>query len=151
MPCKPLPVKRWVPGRSICWAGRGNGEPFWVRAGKLCWRLCPPSGGPVQTLCGSAWEEAVRASSAVENWHSVLRPYLAVHRRLSTGMLALVACWHNHRIAERGQHQGLSPLMRRGLTPLSSDWRLTLGYPSQEATCRPVTSTNGQAVLALAA
>ena len=28
----------------------------------------------------SAWDQAVRASSVVENWHSVLRPFLAVHR-----------------------------------------------------------------------
>ena len=29
----------------------------------------------------AAWDDVVRASSAVENWHSILRPHLAVHRR----------------------------------------------------------------------
>ena len=98
-----------------------------------------------------AWEEAVRASSAVEKWLSRLRPYLAVHRCLSTAMLALVAFWHNHRIAQRGLHQGHSPLMRSGLTPLSSDWRQTLGYPSQEPSGLPAASTAPHPALALAA
>jgi transposase-like protein len=75
------------------------------------------------------WDEAVRASSAVENWHSILRPYLAVHRTLSSGMLALVAVWHNHRVAPRGLHQGHSPLQRSGFSDLSGDWLVSLGYP----------------------
>src|SRR5205085_10938482 len=77
----------------------------------------------------AAWEATVRASSAVENWHSVVRPYLAVHRSLSSGMVALLAVWHNHRIAERGLHRGQSPLMRSGMTQASSDWLVALGYP----------------------
>jgi hypothetical protein len=101
----------------------------------------PADWRPVAAPLFKAWEEAVRASSAVENWHSILRPYLAVHRRLSTGMLALVAFWHNHRIAERGLYQGQSPLMRSGLTELGSDWLLTLGYPPHEATRLPFTDT----------
>lgn len=74
-------------------------------------------------------DEAVRASSAVGNWHSILRPSLAVHRTLSSGMLALVAVWHNHRLAPRGLHQGQSPLHRSGFSDLSGDWLVTLGYP----------------------
>jgi hypothetical protein len=62
----------------------------------------PPHWRPSADLVLQAWEEAVRASSAVENWHSILRPYLAVHRQLSMGMLALVAVWHNHRLMPRG-------------------------------------------------
>jgi hypothetical protein len=42
-----------------------------------------------------AWERTVRVSSAVENWHSIVRPHLAVHRTLSAGMVALLAVWHN--------------------------------------------------------
>lgn len=38
-----------------------------------------------------AWEHAVRASSQAQVWHSLVRPHLAVHRRLSAGMLALLA------------------------------------------------------------
>ena len=75
------------------------------------------------------WSLAVRASSAVENWHSIVRPHLAVHRSLSAGMLALLAVWHNHRVAPRGLHQGLSPLQRSDRTNGATDWLVALGYP----------------------
>jgi hypothetical protein len=77
----------------------------------------------------SIWSRAVRASSAVENWHSIIRPHLAVHRSLSAGMLALLAVWHNHRVAPRGLHQGLSPLQRSDSSKGASDWLAALGYP----------------------
>ena len=76
-----------------------------------------------------AWERAVRASSAVENWHSILRPHLAVHRRLSPGMLALLAVWHNHGVFSRGVHAGASPLQLSGMSDAPTDWLLALGYP----------------------
>jgi hypothetical protein len=91
-----------------------------------------------------AWDGAVRASSAVENWHSILRPYLAVHRTLSTGMLALLAVWHNHRVAPRGLHQGQSPLQRSGFSELTSDWLVALGYPP----VAPVSVTSSTLALA---
>ncbi len=69
-----------------------------------------------------AWERAVRASSAVENWHSIVRPHLAVHRTLSAGMLALLAVWHNHHGAPRGLQEGLSPLQRTGALQPETDW-----------------------------
>jgi hypothetical protein len=75
------------------------------------------------------WSLAVRASSAVENWHSIVRPHLAVHRSLSAGMLALLAVWHNHRVAPRGLHQGRSPLQRSGQVKQANDWLVALGYP----------------------
>lgn len=80
-----------------------------------------------------AWETAVRASSAVENWHSIVRPHLAVHRTLSAEMLALLAVWHNHRIAPRGLHEGLSPLQRTDATTPAMDWLTTLGYSTYAA------------------
>jgi hypothetical protein len=98
----------------------------------------------------AAWDGAVRASSAVENWHSVLRPYLAVHRTLSTGMLALLVVWHTHRMAPRGLHRGQSPLMRSGLTPVSLDWLEALGYPPPEGTHPPEPRVDQQPLLALA-
>jgi hypothetical protein len=79
-----------------------------------------------------AWERAVRASSAVENWHSILRPHLAVHRTLSAGMLALLAVWHNHRVFTRGVHQGFSPLQLSGMLDAPTDWLVALGYPSAD-------------------
>jgi hypothetical protein len=76
-----------------------------------------------------AWEQAPRASSAVEHWHSILRPHLAVHRTLSPGLLALLAVWHNHRVFTRGVHRGFSPLQLSGLAEAPTDWLLALGYP----------------------
>jgi hypothetical protein len=75
-----------------------------------------------------AWDQAVRASSVVENWHSIVRPHLAVHRTLSAGLLALLAVWHNHRIAPRGLHEGLSPLQRTGSPVSQQHWLAALGY-----------------------
>ena len=81
----------------------------------------------------SAWDQAVRASSVVENWHSIVRPHLAVHRILSAGMLALLAVWHNHRIAPRGLHSGLSPLQRTGSPSSERNWLAALGYSALAA------------------
>jgi len=81
----------------------------------------------------ATWDQAVRASSAVENWHSILRPHLAVHRTLSAGMLALLAVWHNHRIAPRGLHEKLSPLQRTGSTSSDTTWLAALGYSALAA------------------
>jgi hypothetical protein len=98
-----------------------------------------------------AWSLAVRASSAVENWHSILRPHLAVHRSLSAGLLALLAVWHNHAVAPRGHHRGQSPLMRSGMSPQSHDWLAALGYPPVGAVCLPESQADPEAGLALAA
>jgi len=99
-----------------------------------------------------AWNRAVRASSAVENWHSLVRPHLAVHRSLSAGMLALLAVWHNHRQASRGLYQGQSPLMRSGMTQKHRDWLEVLGYPPQEvAPFSPESCADPQHTLTLAA
>jgi hypothetical protein len=77
----------------------------------------------------ASWDGAVRASSAVEGWHSILRPHLAVHRTLAPGLLALLAVWHNHRVFSRGAHRGVSPLQLSGMEA-PSDWLEALGYPA---------------------
>jgi hypothetical protein len=89
----------------------------------------PPAWQSVAEELLGAWDEAVRSSSVVENWHSILRPHLAVHRHLSADMLAILAVWHNHRVVPRGLHKGQSPLMRSGLASDPTDWLLALGYP----------------------
>jgi hypothetical protein len=81
----------------------------------------------------AAWNQAVRASSVVENWHSIVRPHLAVHRTLSAGFLSLLAVWQNHRIAPRGLHEGLSPLQRTGSTSSDTTWLAALGYSALAA------------------
>jgi hypothetical protein len=77
----------------------------------------------------ATWEGAARASSAVENWHSIVRPHLAVHRTLAPGLLAVLAVWHNHRVFPRGAHAGASPLQLSGMADAPSDWLVALGYP----------------------
>lgn len=89
----------------------------------------PPAWQTAARVLIETWETAVRASSAVENWHSILRPHLAVHRVLSPGLLALLVVWHNHRAFARGPHAGVSPLHLSGMTDAPTDWLVALGYP----------------------
>jgi hypothetical protein len=99
----------------------------------------------------TAWHSAVRASSAAENWHSLLRPHLAVHRTLSPGLLALLAVWHNHRVFTRGAHTGHSPLHLSGLTEAPTDWLVALGYPPADGAAPAVALPAAPPPLALAA
>lgn len=111
----------------------------------------PSSWQPLAKALLQAWDRAVRASSGVENWHSILRPHVAVHRTLSAEMLALLAVWHNHRVAPRGLHEGQSPLQRSGLAKAATDWLVALGYPPaspSSAIRRPVPVTIEEEVLA---
>ena len=94
------------------------------------------------------WDGAVRSSSAVENWHSILRPHLAVHRGLSGGMLALLAVWHNHRVFARGVRAGQSPLHLSGMSEAPTDWLIALGYPAEAAASLPPTPLAGMAMAA---
>ncbi len=77
----------------------------------------------------ATWDGAARASSAVEGWHSIVRPHLAVHRTLSRGRLAVLAVWHNHRVFTRGTHRGVSPVQLSGMVDAPTDWLVALGYP----------------------
>jgi hypothetical protein len=96
----------------------------------------------------AAWDDAVRVSSAVERWHSILRVHLAVDRTLTSGMLALLAVWHNHRVFRRGVHKGKSPLHLSGMLNAPTDWLVALGYPPASAAVPP---TGSMSELALAA
>ena len=100
-----------------------------------------------------AWEDAnaARVSSAVERWHSILRPHLAVHRVLSRGRLALVAVWHNHRVFTRGKHKGKSPLHLSGMGDAPTDWLVALGYAAAEPVVLGCQPTPLPPALALAA
>src|SRR5258706_15986377 len=89
----------------------------------------PPEWQAAARVVVQAWASAGRASSAVENWHSILRPHLAVHRTLSPGLLALLAVWHNHRVFRRGVHKGHSPLHLSGMGEAPTDWLVALDYP----------------------
>lgn len=95
-----------------------------------------------------SWDEAVRVSSAVERWHSIMRPHLAVRRSLTMGMLALLAVWHNHRVFSRGIHKGKSPLHLSGIVDAPSDWLVALGYPPASQTGSPIFSADHLALAA---
>jgi hypothetical protein len=98
----------------------------------------------------ATWDRAARASSAVEGWHSIVRPHLAVHRTLTPGLLALLAVWHNHRVFTRGTHRGSSPLQLSGMQEVPSDWLVALGYPPMIDAPRPA-AVHGTPQVALAA
>lgn len=110
----------------------------WLRREALIWTpddilaAIPADWRPAARVLLTTWEDAVRVSSAVERWHSILRPHLAVRRSLTTGMLALLAVWHNHRVYPRGIHKGQSPLHLSGMTDAPTDWLVALGYPPAE-------------------
>jgi len=73
-------------------------------------------------------EKRHRASSAIENVHSVLRPYITVHKRVSQGFLDLFRFYWNTRVRRWGRHNGTSALHR--LTGAKHDeWLTMLGYP----------------------
>ena len=120
----------------------------WLRRHGLRWTsqdilaAIPADWRSAARLLLASWDDAVRVSSAVERWHSILRPHLAVHRSLSTGMLALLAVWHNHRVFTRGIHKGKSPLHLSGMTDAPTDWLVGLGYPPAVAPAAPAVATD---------
>jgi transposase-like protein len=131
----------------------------WLRRKGLGWRrrdllaAIPGSWQAGARILLAAWEDAnlARVSSAVERWHSILRPHLAVHRTLTRGRLALLAVWHNHRVFPRGVHQGQSPLHLSGMLDAPTDWLVALGYPPADGAAVPPQPGPAAPVLAVAA
>lgn len=123
----------------------------WLRRRQLGWRspdilaALPTDWRAAARVLLASWDNAVRVSSAVERWHSILRPHLAVHRTLTSGMLALLAVWHNHRVFTRGIHKGKSPLQLSGILDAPSDWLVALGYPPEAEGTPSVTPTQAMA------
>lgn len=73
-----------------------------------------------------------RASSAIENLNSVLRPYLVVQKSTSQSFLDLFRFYWNNRNREWGPHKGTSA--HELLTgERVDDWLTLLGYPPGEA------------------
>lgn len=126
----------------------------WLHREELGWsseqviEAVPEAWRAAARMMWKGWEQAVRVSSAVERYHSILRPHLAVHRTFSNGMLALLAVWHNHRVFTRGKNKGKSPLHLSGMLDAPSDWLVALGYPPVQQASQPEPSPN---LLALAA
>lgn len=73
-------------------------------------------------------DQRERASSAVENFNSVLRPYLVVHKNVEQNFLNLFQYYWNMRTREWGRRKGTSAYEQ--LTAVRvTDWLETLGYP----------------------
>jgi hypothetical protein len=75
----------------------------------------------------AAWDDALRVSTAVESWHSLLRVHLRVQRTLTPGQLALLVVWHTHRVFTRGVHKRHNPLHLSGIADAATDWLVGLG------------------------
>jgi hypothetical protein len=74
----------------------------------------------VQRQIYEALGQVVRASSAVECFNSLLRPYISVKKHLSQGFLALIALYHNTRpLKQRGNR---TPLELAGVDLGDNDW-----------------------------
>jgi len=69
-----------------------------------------------------------RASSAIENLNSVLRPYLVVQKCAHQGFLDLFRFYWNTRSQEWGKHKGKSAYELLTGTKVN-DWLTLLGYP----------------------
>lgn len=120
----------------LAWAWQRRDR--WGVAGAALAAWVPESWRPAAQVLLHAWECAVRVSSAVERWHSILRPHVAVHRTLSPGLLALLAVWHNHRAFPRGDHRGHNPLHLSGFPDAPTDWLVALGYPPADTPPLPI-------------
>jgi len=73
-----------------------------------------------------------RASSAIENLNSVLRPYLVVQKHAEQGFLNLFQFYRNTRTRQWGRWKGTSAL--ETLTgDRVDDWLTMLGFPPSEA------------------
>ena len=122
-------------------AGRG---PRWQRAERqvelegAVVELVEVSGSPSR-LCRAVevvvpiLERRHRASSAIENVHSVLRPYIGVHKRVSQGFLDLFRFYWNTRKRRWGRHKGTSALEVLTGEP-HADWLTLLGFPPSDPT-----------------
>jgi hypothetical protein len=74
----------------------------------------------VQRQIYETLDQVVRASSAVECFNSLLRPYISIKKHLSQGFLALIALYHNTRpLKQRGNR---TPLELAGVDLGDKDW-----------------------------
>jgi hypothetical protein len=73
-----------------------------------------------------------RASSAIENLNSVLRPYLVVQKHAEQGLLELFHLYWNTRQRQWGRGRGTSAYDQLTGTRVD-DWLTLLGFPPGEA------------------
>jgi len=74
-------------------------------------------------------EKRYRASSAIEGFNSVLRPYLYTRKGVNQGFLELFKAWYNLKTRRWGKHKGSSA--HECITGQKvDDWLTWLGYPT---------------------
>jgi len=69
-----------------------------------------------------------RASSAIEGFNALLRPYLYLRKRVDQGFLELFKAWHNLRTRRWGRNKGKSAYECISGQKVD-DWLTMLGYP----------------------
>jgi Transposase len=69
-----------------------------------------------------------RASSAIEGFNALLRPYMYVRKGVSQGFLELFKAWHNLRTRRSGKHKNTSAYEVLIGKPVD-DWLTILGFP----------------------
>lgn len=74
-----------------------------------------------------------RASSAVEGFNALLRPYRYVRKGVSQGFLELFRAWHNLRTRRSGKHKGTSAYETLTGNKVD-DWLTILGFPPSSTT-----------------
>jgi len=73
-------------------------------------------------------EKRYRASSAIEGFNALLRPYLYLRKRVDQGFLELFKAWHNLRTRRWGRNKGKSAYECISGQKVD-DWLTMLGYP----------------------
>jgi hypothetical protein len=92
-----------------------------IEAQMLCQRLSP-EWPTAYARVGPILSHTVRASSAVECMHSVLRMHQGRHRHVSQGMLDLKRVFWNCRPFLHGKRRGACPYQLLGLNLPTDDW-----------------------------
>ena len=69
-----------------------------------------------------------RASSAIEGFNAILRPYMYVRKGVNQGFLELFRAWHNLRTRRSGKHKGTAAYETLTGNKVD-DWLTMLGFP----------------------
>ena len=77
-------------------------------------------------------EKRYRASSAIEGFNSVLRPYLYVRKGVNQNFLELFKAWYNLRTRRHGRHKGTSAHECISGQKVN-DWLTMIGYPQSRS------------------
>ncbi len=75
-----------------------------------------------------------RASSAIEGFNSLLRPYMYVRKGVSQGFLELFKAWHNLRIRHNSDKYKDTSAYEVLTGKPAGDWLTRLGFPPSTTT-----------------